>query len=91
MHDLADAVLLSRSGLTRLVDRIEEAGLIARAAVPGDRRSLHVHLTPQGSRLVRKARPIVRRIVSEHFARHLKDAEILSLRDALTRVARANH
>ena len=87
MHDLADAVLLSRSGLTRLVDRIEAAGLVARATVPGDRRSLYVHLTPAGSRLARKARPIVRRLVAEHFARHLRDSEIATLRDALFRVA----
>ncbi len=40
MTELADAVLLSKSGLTRLVDRIEEAGLVQRAAAPGDRRSL---------------------------------------------------
>lgn len=89
MHDLADAVLLSRSGLTRLVDRIEAAGLVERAAVPGDRRSFHVHLTPAGSRLVRKARPIIRRLVAEHFARHLQDSEITTLRDALSRVAGA--
>ena len=42
MSELADAVLLSRSGLTRLVDRIEAAGLVARQAIPGDRRSSQV-------------------------------------------------
>src|SRR5262249_57520857 len=46
MHELARALLLSKSGLTRLVDRIEEAGLVARASVHGDRRSLYVELTP---------------------------------------------
>ena len=89
MHELADAVLLSKSGLTRLVDRIEEAGLIARAAVPGDRRSLYVQLTPTGSRLVAKARRVVERLVAEHFGRHLSEAELVALRDSLAHVARA--
>jgi len=46
MTELANAVLLSKSGLTRLVDRIEEAGLVLRASAPGDRRSLLIVLTP---------------------------------------------
>jgi DNA-binding MarR family transcriptional regulator len=90
MHELADAVLLSKSGLTRLVDRMEEAGLVTRAAVPGDRRSLHVQLTPAGRRLVGKARRVVRQIVAEHFGEHLSEAELATLRDSLARVARAS-
>lgn len=86
MNDLADAVLLSKSGLTRLVDRMEEAGLVVRAAVPGDRRSLHVHLTPDGRRLVSRARRIVRQSVAEHFGRHLAESDLATLRDSLSRV-----
>ena len=89
MHELAAAVLLSKSGLTRLVDRIEEAGLVTRAAVPGDRRSLHVELTPAGRRLALEARGVVRRLVEERFAAHLTDDELATLRDALGRVAHA--
>lgn len=88
MHELAAAVLLSKSGLTRIADRLEEAGLVARAAVPGDRRSLHVRLTPAGRRLVEETRPVVQRSVAAHFGRHLSDAELTTLRDALTRVSR---
>ena len=89
MHELAAAVLLSKSGLTRLVDRIEEAGLVARAAVPGDRRSLHVELTPAGRRLALQARDVVRGLVDERFAARLSGEELATLRDALGRVARA--
>jgi DNA-binding MarR family transcriptional regulator len=89
MHELARALLLSKSGLTHLVDRIEEAGFVARAVIPGDRRSLHVQLTPAGRRLHDKARPVVQRSVAEHFGRHLGDKELVSLRDALARVAGA--
>jgi DNA-binding MarR family transcriptional regulator len=89
MHELAGALLLSKSGLTRLVDRIEEAGLVARAAIPGNRRSLHVQLTLAGRELQHKARPIVQEIVAEHFGRHLTDAELATLRDALVRIGRS--
>jgi DNA-binding MarR family transcriptional regulator len=89
MHELADAVLLSKSGLTRLVDRMEEGGLVARAPVAGDRRSLHVELTPDGRESVGKARQVVRRLAAEHFGQGLSDEELSTLRDALTRIARA--
>ncbi|MGI8549373.1 MAG: MarR family winged helix-turn-helix transcriptional regulator [Dehalococcoidia bacterium] len=90
MTDLADAVLLSKSGLTRLVDRIEAAGLVNRAAVPGNRRSLYVQLTPEGRRLVAKARPAVQRSVADHFGRQLSEAELATLRDSLARLAQVS-
>src|SRR5918996_2976311 len=46
MSELADAVVLSRSGVTRLVDRMVRAGLVAREACPHDRRSLDAGATP---------------------------------------------
>ena len=47
MGQLATALLFSKSGLTRLIDRMEEAGLVQRLARPGDRRSLHIALTDE--------------------------------------------
>src|SRR5690606_27475761 len=88
MQELADALLLSKSGLTRLIDRIEGEGLVARTAVPGDRRSLYVTLTPTGESLVEKARPVVRDSVEAHFGEKLSEEELTVLRDALARVAR---
>ncbi|TMF05508.1 MAG: MarR family transcriptional regulator [Chloroflexi bacterium] len=55
MTELANAVLLSKSGLTRLVDRIEEAGLVQRASAPGDRSSLLIVLTPSGEKTLKRA------------------------------------
>ena len=58
MSELADAVLLSRSGLTRLVERLERDGLLARADCPGDARGSLAVLTDAGlARLARRARP----------------------------------
>lgn len=87
MQELADALLLSKSGLTRLVDRIEKEGLVAREAVPGDRRSLYVTLTQAGHDLVEKARPVVRKSVESHFGSKLSDNELSVLKDAMIRIA----
>jgi DNA-binding MarR family transcriptional regulator len=50
MQDLQAHSLFTRSGMTRLVDRIEEAGYVVRERVPGDRRGVYVVLTPEGDR-----------------------------------------
>ena len=48
MSELADLVLLTRSGITRLVDRMIEAGLIVREPCPGDRRGYYAVITQKG-------------------------------------------
>lgn len=56
MAELAETVLLSRSGLTRLVDRLERDGLVRREACPGDARGLNAVITPAGRRRFAAAR-----------------------------------
>src|SRR5215218_3233319 len=56
--ELAEQVLLSNSGLSRLVDRIEQKGLVSRTACPGDRRSFHVRLTDEGAELLELMWPV---------------------------------
>lgn len=74
MRDLADSVLLSRSGLSRLADRLEADGLIERASCPSDARGAFAVLTPAGRDRLRTARPThlagVRRRFLEHFGEH---------------------
>jgi DNA-binding MarR family transcriptional regulator len=71
MAELADSVLLSRSGVTRLVDRLEREGLIKRDACTDDGRGLFAVLTDKGEELLSRARPThlagVRRRFLEHF------------------------
>ena len=55
MSELAEAVLLSRSGLTRLVDRLQREGLVERQPDPGDARGLFTVLTPFGRSALRDA------------------------------------
>ena len=68
LTDLAGSLMLSSSGTTRLVDRIEAAGLIRRVSCPGDRRVVHATLTDDGEELLARARPVHRRGIERHFA-----------------------
>ncbi len=84
MTELADAVLLSRSGVTRLVDRLERAGLVTRARVADDGRGVAAQLTDAGFHRLRTASRTHLAGVHEHFAARL-DADDLA---ALERVSR---
>jgi DNA-binding MarR family transcriptional regulator len=64
---LADSIVLSRSGLSRMVDRIEEAGYVRRRACPGDRRAIHVELTAEGRRMLEEMWPVYARGIADHF------------------------
>jgi len=89
MSDLAEAVLLSRSGLTRLVDRMVAAGLVSREAHPSDGRGAYALLTPAGRARLRRAAPLHLRGIEAHFARHLSAEDARCLRAALGRVVAA--
>ncbi len=89
MTQLANAILLSKSGLTRVIDRMEEAGLVQRVACPGDRRSLHIALTGAGAEKHRQALPIHLDTVKCHFASYIQDSEAAAVESALKRIATA--
>jgi DNA-binding MarR family transcriptional regulator len=73
MSDLANSVLLSRSGLTRLVDRLERDGLLTRVRCESDARGLFAEITPKGRRLFDAARQThldgVRELFLDRFSR----------------------
>ncbi len=89
LQELAGAVFLSFSGLTRLLDRIEAAGLVTRQPCPEDRRGLYAEITPAGRRAFRRAAAVHLRGIQEHFARHITDEEAAVLESALGKVAAA--
>ncbi|WP_052847527.1 MarR family winged helix-turn-helix transcriptional regulator [Streptomyces avicenniae] len=57
MNELANAVVLSQSATTRLVNRLEDRGLLTRYLCPDDRRGIYTDITPEGLRLLEAARP----------------------------------
>jgi len=73
MSELANSVLLSRSGLTRLVDRLERQGLLKRERCESDARGLFAEITPAGRRAFAAARKThldgVRRVFLNRFSR----------------------
>jgi DNA-binding MarR family transcriptional regulator len=89
MSDLASRVVLSRSTLTHLVERLEREGLVRRERSDSDRRGAYAVLTDEGRAAMRKAWPIYARGIAEYFAQHLRADEIASLTGALTRVLAA--
>jgi DNA-binding MarR family transcriptional regulator len=67
MSELAEWLTLSRGGITKLVDRLEDAGYIERVHCSEDRRSLQAELTDAGDRLVEEMRGIYRTEVNRHW------------------------
>jgi DNA-binding MarR family transcriptional regulator len=86
MRDLADSVLLSKSGVTRLVDRMERAGLIERGPCPTDRRIVYASITREGRKRFAAAAPVAIRGVDEYFTGPLEPGERKALVSALTKI-----
>jgi DNA-binding MarR family transcriptional regulator len=86
MAELAEGVLLSRSGMTRLVDRLERDGLLERDACVSDGRGTFAVLTPKGEELLRRARRTHLDGVRERFLRHFSEDELEQLAQYWNRV-----
>jgi DNA-binding MarR family transcriptional regulator len=76
MCDLADSILLSRSGLTRLVDRLEREGLLVRVACDDDARGSYAKLTPAGREKLAASRATHLDGVRSMFLDHVSDDEL---------------
>ena len=86
MTDLADRVLLSRSGLTRLVDRLAADGLTERQSCPSDARGTFAVITDAGRARLRTAAPTHLRGVQEYVTSRLSPTELDALGDLLRRL-----
>lgn len=89
MTNLAEAVLLSKSGLTRLIDKLVTAELVERSTDIDDRRSTLVALTGSGSKRLAEAKATYRSAMTRHFANQLTDSEALVVSSALGRCIEA--
>ena len=79
MTDLGEQVVLTPSGVSHLVARLERAGLVQRAVDDDDRRSFFAALTPAGHRRLREARPTHTDVVRAHLTERLSSRELASL------------
>jgi DNA-binding MarR family transcriptional regulator len=89
MKQLSASVLLSKSGVTRLVDRMEREGLVERDACPSDRRIVYAKLTPKGRATFKKVAPGHVDSVRRHFVDRLSDGEARMLTQALAKLLAA--
>jgi len=87
VNELAGAVALSATGMSRFVDRVERAGCVRRAPDPDDRRALRVELTEEGIALLRRMWPVYEAGIATHFAAHLgrSAARMHTMLDAMAR------
>ncbi|MEO9138409.1 MAG: MarR family transcriptional regulator [Jatrophihabitans sp.] len=89
MAELAQRVLLSRSGLTRLVDRLQAEGFVRREPASEDARGTFTVLTRAGFEALRAAAPVHLLGVRNHWLAHYSDAELRTLGELLARVTPA--
>jgi DNA-binding MarR family transcriptional regulator len=79
MTELAERVVLSPSGVTHLVTRLERDGLVQRIVDEGDRRSFFAALTPEGDERLRASRPTHNEVIREHLTRRLTPTQLNTL------------
>ncbi len=90
MGDLAGALVISRGGLTKLVDRLVKAGLVKRGFCATDRRVSYAILTPAGREMHEEMRPVVVGELRGAFRQSLSARQAEALRDALVKLTAAS-
>jgi DNA-binding MarR family transcriptional regulator len=86
MGDLAEVLVITRGGLTKLVDRLIKAGLLERTFCETDRRVSYATLLPAGAALLAEMRPVVTAELAAAFSANLTDRQAEELRGTLERV-----
>jgi len=87
MIDVSEALRLSKSGVTRLIDRLQERGLVLRASCPSDRRVVYAGLTDDGASALDSAAPAFVAGLMEQLGRRLDADAVERLRADLRRIA----
>ena len=90
MSEIASLVINSPSGMTRIADRLERDGLIARETPAGNRRVVLISLTERGREVLASADQAFREALTESFAAHLDETEIIDLRRLMRKLLESN-
>ena len=90
MTVLAREVVVTKAGLTAMIDRLEDRGLVARTADPHDRRAIRVTLTNRGERTFRAAAKVHLAGIHERFGAHMSEDEARMIADVFSRVRQFN-
>ncbi|MFE9561869.1 MarR family winged helix-turn-helix transcriptional regulator [Streptomyces sp. NPDC006487] len=87
MQEVANRVVLSRTRVSRLIDEMVRAGLVAKLPDPHDKRASWAVITPEGAEAHRATAPVYMRSIRKHFSAHLTDEEAAVIAGALFKVA----
>ena len=90
MQALGDALILTRSGVTRLVDRVEAAGLVRREAAVEDRRGYYAILTEEGAQTVERVQPIHMKSIERNVTQYLDAEECSALYRIMNKIWNGN-
>lgn len=86
LNDLGKRILLDKYNVTRLVQRLEEEGLVSRTACPVDGRGIFACITDKGRKLRKKMWPVYERTVKERFLSKFGKKEIAELDEFMERI-----
>jgi DNA-binding MarR family transcriptional regulator len=89
MADLADGLTLSRGGATKLVDRLEYAGLLRRRRADDDGRGFYAVLTGEGEEMLRRMWAVYSRVLRETLVESLGEQQARTIASGLSRVDEA--
>jgi DNA-binding MarR family transcriptional regulator len=78
MFEVAEAIVMSRSGLTRLIDRLEEGGLVERRSCPSDRRGNFLAITDRGRDMLGRMWAVYEGVIREEFGGRVEDADAIA-------------
>lgn len=90
MLELADLLLVSKSGVTRLVDRMSQAGWVTRETCATDRRVVYAAITSEGRALAKRSGPLFAEAVEEVFSSYLDETDVADLRRVLRKLLEGN-
>jgi DNA-binding MarR family transcriptional regulator len=88
MQEVAERVVLSRTRVSRLVDEMVRADLVAKRPDPADKRVAWAVISEKGEQALRETAPVYLRSIRKHFSAHLTDEESAVVTEALLKVAR---
>ena len=91
MSEIAEKLVLSRGGTTKVIDRLEELGHVTRRPDPDDRRATLVEITDSGRQARADARTVVDRGLEEVWSQHISDEEAATIVEVMERVLHASH
>ena len=86
MTDLSETLVVSKSGLTTIIDRLEKRGLLRRVPDPDDRRAIRIAITDEGYALFRSAAKVHMASVEDNFSSHITDDEAHMIIDIVDRI-----